>query len=72
MYNFLDIISVYIKETFQINYLFLSHTFHLFQKDKFFIEFDFKLNFYTVESAFLFRDRDQPITVPSLGVLNRP
>ena len=26
----------------------------------------------TVESAFLFRDRDRPVTIPSLGVLNRP
>jgi hypothetical protein len=26
----------------------------------------------TAESAFLFRDREHPVTVPSLGVLNRP
>ncbi len=29
-------------------------------------------SFHTAESAFLFRYRDHPVTVPSLGVLNGP
>ena len=43
-----------------------------FKNNGFITGLTYVLNFPTAESAFLFRDRDHPVTGPSLGVLNRP
>ena len=40
-----------------------KQTFYFYSVDK---------EYFIAESAFLFRDRDRYVTVPSLGVLNRP